>query len=978
MSERPNTPWLVAAFVIAAVFFLVPPAMAASAAVLTLSATPANVTPGGEVILSGNLSDASTGALIPMQKVTLQSSPDGVSWTNVLSTISRTGQFQVTRLLRDPGTYYFRVEFSGTRTYAAATSPPVKVTVTSPSGPQGSVLSIFAAPQIVTQGGTVTISGTLVASPGGRVLPDRSVVVFSSPDGVSFSPVSVAVTSQNGMYSTTTVLNIPGRVFFRAVYSGDSTYTGSTSPTVAVDVTALPQKATNLTLGASNSTIALGQNLNLAGILKETYAGKRIGGAAVTLQFSLDGGAWSLLDQKITDGNGEFLVVHTPTKGGKYQFRAAYAGNATYAPAESVAVTVNVTSPLGPQASNLSIQASPKSLPQGGTVTISGNLSTAVGGRAIPGRSIVLFSSSDNVTFSPFGVATTAPDGTYLGSTTLNTPGRFFFKAVYNGDSTYTGRESAVVAVDVYSSQQKFTTLSIRASASSLVLGQAVDLSGALSEAGTGTRISAAPVAVQWSLDGGAWNPLGQSTTGVNGEYSVVHTPARAGTYQYRATYSGNATYAGASSAYVSVNVRSPAGPQDSRLLINATPRDLAQGGTVTLFGNLTSVQEKKGISGRSVLLFTSSDNITFSPLGVVATAIDGAYSSSTTLNTPGRFFFKAAFRGDLSYSGSESAVVAVNVTVPQQKATTLSLLAAPTSLVLGQSVNVTGVLKETQGSSRVPNAPVTVQFSVDRGAWSTLGQSTTDANGEYAITHTPSKAGTYQYRAAYAGSATHGPSASGTVTVTVASMPPSKATTLTIQSTPASPARGETYSINGLLREAATGTGITGKVVRVERSGDGTTWSLVSMVTTRTGGTYSVSEVQQAGGRFYYRAIFSGDRFSQGSNSPVIQVLIRRVSDVSLSASPVVIPAGGTVNCTGILVDAQSGAGLPGETVKVMISEENTPWSTFGSTVTRNDGAWNLSGTLPKAGSYFLAARFEGSASHEADWSNSVGIKVK
>ena len=90
------------------------------------------------------------------------------------------------------------------------------------------------------------------------------------------------------------------------------------------------------------------------------------------------------------------------------------------------------------------------------------------------------------------------------------------------------------------------------------------------------------------------------------------------------------------------------------------------------------------------------------------------------------------------------------------------------------------------------------------------------------------------------------------------------------------------------------------------------------------------------------------------------------------------VITAGSTVNCTGTLVDAQSGAPLPGETVKVMISEENTAWTTFGSTVTRNDGAWNLSGALPKAGSYFLAARFEGSASHDGDWSNSVGIKVK
>jgi len=110
MKRQSHTPWLCAIFVVAAVFYLVPSAMAASAAVLTLSVSPAVVTSGEQVALEGALSDASTGALIPMQIITVQSSPDGVTWTRVLSTISRTGQFQVTRLMRDPGTDYFRVQ----------------------------------------------------------------------------------------------------------------------------------------------------------------------------------------------------------------------------------------------------------------------------------------------------------------------------------------------------------------------------------------------------------------------------------------------------------------------------------------------------------------------------------------------------------------------------------------------------------------------------------------------------------------------------------------------------------------------------------------------------------------------------------------------------------------------------------------------------------------------------------------------------
>ncbi|MCU0633044.1 MAG: hypothetical protein MUC66_08765, partial [Methanolinea sp.] len=221
-------------------------------------------------------------------------------------------------------------------------------------------------------------------------------------------------------------------------------------------------------------------------------------------------------------------------------------------------------------------------------------------------------------------------------------------------------------------------------------------------------------------------------------------------------------------------------------------------------------------------------------------------------------------------------------------------------------------------------------------------------------------------------------PSGSPAVSVTVTAMPPTHATTLSIKSTPASPVRGEAYTISGLLRDAYTGAGLTGKVVRVERSTDGTTWSLVSMVTSRTGGSYSLSQVEQAGGKFSYRATFSGDRSYYSSTSPQLMVTIRRVAEVSLSASPVVIPPGGTVNCTGTLVDALSGGGLAGETVKVMISKENAAWTVFGTTVTGSSGAWNLSGKIANAGTYYLAAKFEGSASYDEDWSNSIGIKVK
>lgn len=978
MTDRPHTRWLVAVFVIAAVLFLAPSAMAANAAVLTLSASPAVLTSGQELTLAGNLSDASTGSLIPMQKITVQSSPDGESWTGILSTISRTGQFQVKRVMKDPGISYFRVQFSGNRQYTAAASPPVIVTVKpSTAGLLNSTLSIAAAPRVLEQGGEVTLSGALVAVQGGKAIPGQTVILSSSPDGVNFSPIGLVSTAMNGRYSATIRMNTPGRSYFRAAYNGDSTYSGSVSAMVAVDVNAPQQKTTTLSIAVSNTSIPLGRTLDISGVLKESYGGKRIPGATVTVQFSPDGVSWSVLGQRTTDANGQYLAGHTPSKAGTYQYRASYAGNTAYDPSTSPTVSVNVTSAAGPGGSALSIRASPATVAQGGTVTVSGALTALKDGKGIPGRSVIVYSSPDGVNFSALDVVRTGINGTYSGSTTLNSPGRVYFRSAFNGDQAYTGSGSTIVAVDVTAQQQKPTALSIRSSAPTLVLGQSLDLTGVLAEAGTGRRLSSAVVAVQFSLDGSAWSLLGQKATDAKGEYLVTHTPPKAGTYQYRATYAGNATYAPSGSLYVTVTVRSPAGLQDSVLSVNATPGNLSPGGTVTIQGNLSAATTKKGIPGRSVIVYSSSDGTNFSPLGVVTTAPNGKYSTTTQLNSPGRYLFKAVFSGDSTFSGSESAVVGVNVSTQQQKATTLSIGAAPASLVLGQAVNVTGVLKETQGGGRIPGAVIAVQFSLDGATWSALGQKVTDANGEYLVTHTPPKAGNYQYRAAYAGDTAYLPSGSPTVGVKVSATPPVRGTALSIQSTPASPGRGETYTIGGLLRDTSTGKGIQGKVVRVEQSADGTTWSLAGMTATRSDGNYAITQVQQYGGRLYYRAKFSGDRSYQGSTSPLVQVIVRRASEVSLSASPVVIRTGDRVNCTGALVDAKSGGGLAGETVKVMISQDDTAWTVFGSAVTGSGGSWNLSAKVPNAGTYHLAARFEGSAFYDEDWSNSIGITV-
>ena len=522
----------------------------------------------------------------------------------------------------------------------------------------------------------------------------------------------------------------------------------------------------------------------------------------------------------------------------------------------------------------------------------------------------------------------------------------------------------------------KAAVLSIAASPAVVTTGDQVTLQGNLTDASTGEPVSLQRITLQISSDAVSWKDTGSAITRT-GSYKFSRAMRDTGTYYFRAFSSGNRFYSSATSPPVLVTVNSPAGPKATTLTIRALPNTVRQGETVTVSGTLSAVQGGKGIPAQMITLSSSTDGTTFTPFAFVATAQNGTYSLTTLMNTPGRFSFKAAYEGNSTYLGSASYVVAVDVTVPQQKATTLSIKAAPTSLSLGQTLNVTGTLKETAGGKSIPDVLIAIQYSRDGGAWTQLGHKITNNTGTYSIGHTPSVAGTYTYKALYSGNATYGPSESPSVSATVSAVAPVPATALSIQATPASPKRDEKYTVSGNLTDPSTAKGVTGKLIRVDRSGDGTTWSKIGLVFTKTGGNYSVSQVQSVGGTFFYRATFNGDRFYKGSTSPVLQVIVKKAAQIDMTASPVVIAAGGTVTCSGSLTDEESGAGIAGQTVKVMSSKGNTAWTVFGTTTTGADGSWQYAGTIASAGSYYIAAKFEGSPAYDEDWSNSIGIKV-
>lgn len=977
MSTRSHTLWLLAIVVIAAIFCLIPSVTAAKAAVLSINATPATLTVGDRVVIAGNLTDAATGAKIPFHKITVQVSQDTLSWQDTGSTIGRTGSYTFSLILRDPGTYYFRTLSSGNRMYAAATSPPAMVTVNPPAGPKATNLTIRAQPQTCSVGETVTISGKLAAIDGGAGIPGQMILLSSSPDGTTFSKLGTVFTAPNGTYSTAVLMTTPGKTSFRVAYEGNSTYSGSTSPVVVVDVTAPQQKATTLSLTASNTTFTLGKTLNLTGTLRETQGSKVIPNALVAIRYSRDGGAWGMLAQKVTNETGMYAFDHTPSVAGTYQYRATYQGDTLYASSESSPVSVTFSSLPPAPTTILSINATPSTLNAGEEVRISGNLTETSTGKLVPFQRITLQMSEDGASWKSVTSMLTKT-GSYNISRIMKDPGTFYFRTFSSGNRFYAPATSPVVMVTVSSpAGPKATSLSILAAPHTLLQGESATVSGTLSAVQSGAGIPGQRIVLSSSPDGVSFTPVGTLFTAPNGTYSITLMMNTPGKISFRAAYEGNNTYSGSTSPVAAVDVTTPQ-QKATTLSLAALNTTLPLGKTLNLTGTLKESQGSKAIPDAFVTIQYSADGGAWSLLGQKITNSTGAYSLDHTPIAAGTYQYRALYAGSAMYTASESPAVSVTFSpLPPSSATNITLNALPTSLRIQQTLNLTGVLREVAGGKGIQDAPITIQYSRNGGKWIPLAIETTGVNGTYSDTHTPTMTGTYQYRALYGGNATFASCESPSVSVTVSSLAPASATTLTIKATPASPSRNESYTISGTLTDSSTGKGVIGKRIKVERSEDGTTWTTFGIVTTKTNGEYAITQAPSMGGAFFFRAGFTGDRSYQGSSSPVIQVIIKRFALLEMAASPQIVAPGGTVTCTGTLADEMSGAAIPGQTVKVMISQGNTTWNLFGTSTTGANGAWQLSGTIPAAGSYYLAGQFEGSSTYSEDWSNTVGITV-
>lgn len=331
---------------------------------------------------------------------------------------------------------------------------------------------------------------------------------------------------------------------------------------------------------------------------------------------------------------------------------------------------------------------------------------------------------------------------------------------------------------------------------------------------------------------------LASVTTAGDGTFAFTDTPGNTGSVTYTVSYAGDTTHLPASAA-ATVQV---AAAVTSLTLRGSTSLNL--GDTESLSALLSS--GSKPVVGATVKVARTDANGTVQ-LGQFTTDQYGRIDATDKPVVAGSTTYTATFEGTATLQQS-TASLTVNVSQP----TTAMTLSVPQSVTLGSSVPVNGTL--TYGGNPVANATIALSRTDSAGVVVQLGQLTTNPNGAFSTSDTPTVAGTYSYRAAFAGSGTLQPvEAKRQVWVQA------PASSLTVTG-PQSAASGQAIVLTGSLR-APTGAPITGATITVTAGATGAQWSVPSVVTDSQG-NYTVTNTPPAtvSGSVTYYLRFAGD----------------------------------------------------------------------------------------------------------------------
>ncbi len=572
----------------------------------------------------------------------------------------------------------------------------------------------------VQVGQAVTFTATVAPTAANSTKPTGTVQF--QVDGVNYGSAVALVNGVATSQATSTLS--AGSHAVTAVYSADTNYAASTSPTYTQTVGQVATTSTTTALAASVNPAVVGQNVTLTATVDT--GGSGTAGGTVTFK---DGS--NVLGTATLNSAGAAAFTVSSLGVGTHSLTAAYGGNSSFSASTSSALseTINRASTA------TSLASSAGSAVFGQAVTFTATVSAVASGAGIPTGSVTFSdggSAMGSAALNASGIATFTIASFAVGSHTIT--------ASYGSDGKFVASTSGSLTQSV----AQASTTTVVGGPSSAATGQAVSFTATVSAVAPGTGTPSG--SVQFRIDGVNFGNPAPLVGGSAGSDST--TTLADGGHTISAVYSADGNFS-ASSGSRALQVGAPALAASATALVSsANPSTFGQ--SVTFTATVTSA------SGTPTGTVTFSDGgITF---GTSALNASGVATFSTTAMQVASHSIAASYSGNAAFAASASSTLGQTV---NKAATTTTIASSANPASVGQSVSFTATVTSAAGT---PTG--TVQFVIDgtnfgsavalSGGKATSAAITTLASGNHTIS------------AAYSGAASFAAGASAAFTQTV------------------------------------------------------------------------------------------------------------------------------------------------------------------------------------------------------------------
>ena len=396
------------------------------------------------------------------------------------------------------------------------------------------------------------------------------------------------------------------------------------------------------------------------------------------------------------------------------------------------------------------------------TVTVSGIFFTPTGTISFE------YSANGGLGWVQFGVAKELTGGSATSDPyiPLAAGSNYLLRGVYSGDIEYDNATGATTALTVSKAAATVPVPTLNPM-SPISLGQSVSASVTVS--GVPGVIPSSTIRFEYSTDGGlGWAPIGVDKVLVGGSAtSDSYTPLVVGSsYRIRAVYGGDANYNTATGSSTTLTVNKAAAIISAPSLNPSSPINLGQ--VVSASVTVSGIQGGAVPSGTVTFEYSTDSGSTWSILGTGKVLVGGSATSDsyTPLVVGSSYRIRAVYGGDANYNTATGGTT--SLTVSKSTPTVSTPIVSPNPVIVFNQVSIAVTITGVQGSPTVPTGLATFQVKIGSGAWTTIGSTNLNTNGEASMIYLPLLVGTYQFQVIYAGDSNYNSVTSSSVTLTV------------------------------------------------------------------------------------------------------------------------------------------------------------------------------------------------------------------